>query len=175
MMMKMASYPYEERFRLLRQLGHPGPVTADQTSSNAFCKFATLLGSVYSGAGHEMNGAISALVQRGYSEVYHDVRTRILPVMQPQQTQRPTILHESSSDFQTHDADLPRYTTALKLYGDRRRLVVSWPTEQISMMPVKFQCAAQVEDRVFDATAGNKREAKHLASREACIALGISI
>ena len=108
--------------------------------------------------------------------MHHDVRTPIVPVVQPQQTQRPTspILHESPNGFQTHDADLARYTTVLKEYGDRRGLVVSWPTEQISMVPVKFRCVAQIEDRVFDGKAGNKRRAKHLASREACNALGIS-
>ena len=177
MIMKMANYPYEERFAQLREFGNHDAMIANYASPNAFCKFTTFLGSVYDGPGREMNGAISAIVQRGYSNVHADVRTSMAPPGQPQSPQHPTLpaLDENYDGFQTNDANMPRYTTALKEYGDRRELMISWSTKQISMMPIKFRCVAQIEDRVFNGTAGNKREAKHIASREACNALGISL
>ena len=73
------------------------------------------------------------------------------------------------------DLDLPRYTSALKEYGDQQGVAYSCPTRQISTMPVRSRCVIQVEGRTYDGVARSKKEAKHLASQQACQLLGIEI
>jgi len=73
------------------------------------------------------------------------------------------------------DIELPRYTIALNEYIDCSDSTAKWKGEQISVTPLCWKITAIVDGVEFSATAGNKKEAKHLASRQACESLAIIV
>ena len=70
---------------------------------------------------------------------------------------------------------LPLYTMRLKERADQQRKSIDYSFKQLSVLPANWEASVLVEDRRFTAVAETKRQAKHIASRAACIALGIGV
>lgn len=173
MMKMMTSYPYVERARPLRDLGPGGEELNGAIMVNPFRAFTTLLGSICRGGGESVDSRVSAIVQgRHHAE---EITAPTSSPMPPAELQYAQPLIVRGSDSEEEDPKLPRYTMALKEFGDRRGLAVTWPTHELSYSPLKFRCVTQVGGGAFEGVAGSKRKARHLASRRACQSLNIVV
>ena len=179
-MMEFANYPYAERLRQLSDLGDSASRFADATmSSNDFRKFVTLLGSSYATADQSVRDTLCTLVRDGYPVRRDNVTTasNSSDHEQAEHAQHATVsdVQVSENAAQDHQLDFSRYTTALQHHGDACGSLVSWTISQISTAPIRFRSIASFEDISCEGVAKNKKEAKHLASREACRILRISV
>lgn len=73
------------------------------------------------------------------------------------------------------DAELPRYTMALKEYGDSSGPMPCYDFSCITLDPPLFRAKVTIGNLSFEESASSKKQAKHLASRRACQSLGVSI
>nr|OQO28656.1 hypothetical protein B0A51_04767 [Rachicladosporium sp. CCFEE 5018] len=180
MVLKMAQYPFERRIQQLKLLGHlNSDKPIENGSNNEFFEFATRLAMAYSTGGEATKKRIVQVVRNGRldgpsghaSTLHEPLKTE--PSVN-EGTASPA-MDMPDSEAQIEDPNLPRYTSALKEYGDRRGVAYSWPTRQISTMPVTFRCTIQMDGRTCSGVARSKKEAKHLASQKACQHLRIEI
>lgn len=180
MVLRMTQYPFEQRIQQLELLGGlDSDDTVENRSSNEFFEFATRLGRAYSAAGETMKKRIGQVIRNGG----HDGPSGHGSTLHGSLETQPSVNEGAASPdidilngvAQIEDPNLPRYTSAQKEYGDRRRVAYSWPTRQISAMPVTFRCTVQMDRRSWSGVAKSKNEAKHLASQQACQHLRIEI
>jgi len=73
------------------------------------------------------------------------------------------------------DPDLPRYTMALKEFGDAEGREPRYSITQLSLVPPIFQAVVRFDGSTYEGEASTKRKAKHLASKCACSGLGIHL
>lgn len=73
------------------------------------------------------------------------------------------------------DQDVWKYTSALKEKGDRHGFVPAYNIQRVSLTPSVFKAVVSVQGYVFEGRGRSKQQAKHMASREACTALGIDM
>lgn len=85
----------------------------------------------------------------------------------------------SASDFTAHvdrrlsdDSDLPRYTMKMNEVVDAQGCRAQYTFETISLVPPEFEATLQFGDSVYKGKASTKKEAKHLASKNACLDKG---
>ncbi len=69
--------------------------------------------------------------------------------------------------------DLARYTMALQEHGDRHGEAPVYSYQTLSLYPPHFECAVTIQGGSYKSGAKSKKLARHLASREACEALGV--
>jgi hypothetical protein len=84
--------------------------------------------------------------------------------------------HSNNHGPQDEDErDIQQYTVALKEHGERIGIVPDYDYEAVSLEPPSFR--ARVIFQQINATADgkNKRLARHRASKEACILLGLPL
>lgn len=70
--------------------------------------------------------------------------------------------------------DISRYTGALKEHGDQIGVIPVYDSETISSVPPLFKASVVFQQINVTADGRTKRLAKHRASKEACILLGLS-
>jgi hypothetical protein len=73
------------------------------------------------------------------------------------------------------DRQLAYYSMALKEHGDTIGREPRYDIEPSPVHPSQFRARVSVNGSVFDGEASTKKQAKHLASKEACHALGITV
>ena len=77
---------------------------------------------------------------------------------------------------QSEDAgDISRYTTALKEHGDKVEVLPSYDYERISLMPPSFKARVVFKDINAAGEGKTKKLARHRASKEAWILLGLPL
>lgn len=70
---------------------------------------------------------------------------------------------------------LPRYAMRLNEYAQSQDFRIKWDESELSMDPPKFRAATRIDGATFEGMASNKKTARHLAAKQACIAFGIPI
>lgn len=180
MILGMNRYPFEQRLRQLKLLGHlDSDMTIEHASNNEFLGFATQLGMAYSAGDEDMKKKILQVVRTGRLDGHSSHGSTLREPAEIEQGANESAaqpnLPMADNVTELGDIDLPRFTSILKEYGDQQGVAYSWPTRQVSTMPVRFRCVIQMEDRTCDGIARSKKDAKHLASRKACQLLGIEI
>lgn len=170
--MRLADFPYAARLEQLAGLNLKQPELMSKGNSSPFKDLMVLLGAVHSCGDAHMKQRLAVGMRSGHFPAENSTT---------EQRQSPT-LRPSSPLKEMHfeaarvlDRDLPRCSIALKEYGDQQGSEILWPTHQISISPLKFKCNVTVHASTYQATAGNKKLAKHLASQSACQSLGIEI
>jgi hypothetical protein len=178
-MSKISNYPYQARMGQLAVLSAQTNVSMRSNGSPAnFQILATEIGMLLARGNTEMKPSIASIIQ---GEVPNGTRTTLHPLGFQRHSTPPLNLHAHDSAGlsldQDHDSvlELPRYTTALKEYGDRSGSVIEWSEKQLSLSPLCWMARVIVNGVTFEATAGNKKEAKHRASQSACRSLDIEI
>jgi hypothetical protein len=178
-MSKISNYPYQARMGQLAVLSAQTNVSMRSNGSPAnFQILATEIGMLLARGNTEMKPSIASIIQ---GEVPNGTRTTLHPLEFQRHSTPPLNLHAHDSAGlsldQDHDSvlELPRYTTALKEYGDRSGSVIEWSEKQLSLSPLCWMARVIVNGVTFEATAGNKKEAKHRASQSACRSLDIEI
>lgn len=73
------------------------------------------------------------------------------------------------------DRQLAYYSMALKEHGDTIGREPRYDIEPSPVHPSQFRARASVNGPFFEGEASTKKQAKHLASKEACHALGIAV
>lgn len=76
-------------------------------------------------------------------------------------------------EVQGHEAGVSKYTSILKEKGDVAGFVPAYNFKHVSSAPPLFKAVVSFQDYVFEGSGRTKQHAKHTASREACIALGL--
>lgn len=71
------------------------------------------------------------------------------------------------------ESDVWKYTSILKEKGDVAGFVPAYNFKQVSSLPSSFKAVVSLQDYAFEGSGRTKQHAKHTASREACIALGL--
>ncbi|KAK4551645.1 hypothetical protein LTR86_011019 [Recurvomyces mirabilis] len=173
----VAQYPYGDRTRQVSSLSSAQTVYTDSGENTGdFRAFVTELAAVFLRSDAQVRIRVTSMVQDGMGSLRQPLPSR--PATQSRSTSAARIQQVMNRMLQNNDDGLlerPRYTTALKEYGDQNRVDVRWTDMQVSVSPLCWQVAAMVDSATFRATAGNKREAKHRASQIACEALGIAL
>lgn len=178
-MSKISNYPYQARMDQLAMLSAQTNSSARSNNSSAnFQKLATEIGMLLARGNTETKSSIASIIQ---GEIPNGARTTQHPFGAQGHSPPPLNVHardsvELSSD-RDHDGvlEIPRYTTALKEYGDQSGSVIEWSERQLSLSPLCWMARVIVNGATFEATAGNKKEARHRASRSACRRLTIEI
>ena len=80
---------------------------------------------------------------------------------------------ETANGEDVSPADLGRYATALKEYGDQHGFAPEYSVRHLSSAPSLFQARVTFDGRRFEGTARNKKQSRHQAASEACSYLGI--
>lgn len=71
--------------------------------------------------------------------------------------------------------ELPRYTMALKERGDVDDFEPEYDISTLSLVPPRFKAVVCVGRSSYEGHSNTKKKAKHLASKSACLGLGISL
>jgi hypothetical protein len=178
-MSKISNYPYQARMGQLAMLPAQTNVTTRSNVSPAnFQMLATEIGVLLATRNTDIKSSIACIIQEGT----HDGAQTTPHPFGPQGHGNPPLnlrAHRSAEPSLNEDHDsvleLPRYTTALNEYRDQSRSVIEWSEKQLSLSPLCWMARVVVDGVGFEATAGNKKEAKHRASRSACRSLAIEI
>lgn len=178
-MSRMAIYPYSSRNRNLTALLSQSNLSADADPvPGDFRTLVTTLGAIYdTGDAQIRRSAVRIIGHRVHDRRRQDTSEATQPsggsrTSTPQAPDSPRTPTGSPS---RQDIELPRYTTALKEYSDCSNSSVEWKDEQISVTPLCWKMTAVVDGIEFSATAGNKKLAKHLASKQACESLAVEV
>lgn len=178
-MSKIANWPYQAQMGQLAKLSalnNPSIRSADSPAN--FQTLATKIGVLLATRNAEIKSSIASIIQEG---ILNGAQTTLHPIVTQRHSRSPINQHardpvELKSD-EGHDEvlELPRYTTALKEYDDRSDSIIEWSEKQLSLSPLCWMARVIVDGAAFEATAGNKKKAKHRASRSACKSLSIEI
>lgn len=178
-MSKISDYPYEARMRQLAPFCSQihAPLHRSDLPAN-FQTLASRIGAIFAHAHVETRSTMTSIIQQGATGGSHRDKRESAP--QTYTTPLSNAGARSSTDHTSagdgSDAiEQPRYTTALKEYGDRFGSIIEWNSKQMSMSPPLWRAMVIVDGVIFEATAGNKKEAKHKASQIACQALSIEV
>jgi hypothetical protein len=90
---------------------------------------------------------------------------------QPQQTSEPRGNHNVSQI----DDNVQNRTSLLKEHVDSVGGILDFKENMASSDPVTWRCVATLDDLFSEGTGRSKKEAKHAASKEMCIMLGLSM
>lgn len=103
---------------------------------------------------------------------FNQCQSTTIPPLSPRAR---NVLDDRPQNIENSAPELPRYTTALMEYGDRSGSIIEWTERQLSVSPLYWKAVLAVDGVAFEATAGNKKEAKHRASQSACRSLAIEV
>lgn len=178
-MNRISTYPYKARMGQLAMLFTQANVPVRSRDSPAnFQTLATEIGVLLATRNVEIKSSIASIIQ----EKMPDGAQTTLHPFGSQEHSSPllNLRARGSADISPNEAhnvvlELPRYTTALREYGGRSESVIEWSEKQVSLSPLCWMAHVTVDGITFEATAGNKKEAKHRASRSACLSLAIEI
>jgi hypothetical protein len=178
-MSRMTSYPYSSQIRHLAALSPQNTLTADPgIAAGDFRTLVTTLGAIYDTGDAQTRLSAARIIEH---RVQDRRRLDTSATTPPSEHSRTSPRHAPESPgTQTRSqgrvsVDPPRYTTALKEFTDCSDSAVEWKDEQISVTPLRWRMTAVVDGVEFSATAGNKKQAKHLASQQACESLAIVV
>lgn len=178
-MSKISNYPYQARMGQLAVLSAQTNISMRSNDSPAnFQTLATEIGMLLARGNADIKSSIASIIQ---DEMPDGAQTTLPPFGSQGHSTSPLNLHARDSAELTskedHDSvlELPRYTTALKEYDDRSKSVIEWSEKQLSLSPLCWMARVILDGVTFEATAGNKKEAKHRASQIACKSLAIEI
>lgn len=186
-MTKMTDFPYAARLEYLYSLDLKEPSPLPRSHANAFRNLMIFVGVVHSAGDAQTKQRLATAVRSGglpplnaqagqhsptprpFSPLIHQ------PGQQHPSSSRPHALVEEMHSQPGEDLNIPRYSMALKEYGDQTGYAIEWNNRQISISPLQFTCDVTVQGLTFQGTARNKKLAKHSASRTACRSIGIEI
>jgi hypothetical protein len=178
-MSKISNYPYQARMGQLAMLPAQTNVTSRSNVSPAnFQMLATEIGVLLATRNTEIRSSIACIIQEGMSDGAQTIQHP--SGSQGHDNPSLNLRARRSAELslkEDHDSvlELPRYTTALNEYRDQSKSIIEWSEKQLSLSPLCWMARVIVDGVAFEATAGNKKEAKHRASRSACRALAIEI
>ena len=72
-------------------------------------------------------------------------------------------------------SELSRYSMVLHEYLSQRREQLSWNETRLTVHPPAFEASVSIQGLSFTGAGSNKKVARHLAAREACESLGITV
>lgn len=176
---KLANYPYQTRMRQLSTLsiGVNSPAQRDYQSAN-FQLLATRIGVLIASGNTETRSAVASVIQGDMLPERHmgmrqaTPQSTTIPLLSPRARKAPD---DRPQNMENSAPELPRYTTALKEHGDRSGSIIEWTERQVSVSPLCWKALLTVDGVAFEATAGNKKEAKHRVSQSACRSLAIEV
>ena len=178
-MEKMTSYPYSSRIRHLASLSPGNTLSADAgIVLGDFRTLVTKLGAIYDTGDAQTRLSAARVIESRLQGGRCPEPSAAMPLSENSRSSTPRAPDSPGTPTGSQgrvDIELPRYTTALKEYTDCSDSTVEWKDEQISVTPLCWKITAVVDGVGFSATAGNKKEAKHLASRQACESLAIVV
>ncbi|EMC97238.1 hypothetical protein BAUCODRAFT_32985 [Baudoinia panamericana UAMH 10762] len=152
---KMMDYPYAARKAQLVSISPRIPRHSTASDYSGLVQsFITQLGAVYERGCDATKLQLRSVVQSG------ELPTPGQPAEVPRQHGRERV--------RGGDIELPRYTSAIKEYGDRTGIDVQWTDECVSVSPQLWRVWAHVGGTRFFGTGDNKKLARHLASQQAC-------
>ena len=76
--------------------------------------------------------------------------------------------HTFASSESLPIANLGQYSVALKENGDQHGFVPEYAVQGVSTSPPQFKAVVSFKGFSFEGVARNKKQARHLAAREAC-------
>jgi hypothetical protein len=178
-MSRMTSYPYSSRIRHLAALCPQNTSSADAgIIPGDFRTLVTKLGAIYDTGDEQTRLSAARIIEHGVQDRRRPDTSATTPPSEDSRTSTPRAPESPGTPTGSQsrvDVELPRYTTALKEYTDCSDSTVEWKDEQISVTPLCWRMMAIVDGVEFSATAGNKKQAKHLASQQACESLAIVV
>ncbi len=167
-----ASYPCRDMLDRLPPSHGQISLPSTHRGSGALHAFVIRLADASLHGGAEANQNLTLTVQEGLENSINSKTHQSATQVHNSLAGRTAISIEADDVSPT---ELPRFTTALKEYGDRTKSDVRWTTKHLSMSPMLWRAVAIVNGKEFQSTARNTREAKHKASQNACGSLGIAI
>lgn len=72
-------------------------------------------------------------------------------------------------------SELGRYSMCLYEHLTNRGEQICWDEVRLSVHPPSFKASASIQGLTFEGVASQKKKARHLAAKEACIALRIKV
>lgn len=170
--MILKDYPFDERSSQLREkVPWDSQVSKSFVDPNAFHRFATLFGQIYSSATDKMKDDITTLIREGRNNASARASGRLAGAGTTTSSTSPT----EPPVAQNTGGGLNRYTSALDRYCDREGLAVDWPTTEVPAARTKFRCVACVDGHEFEGLGKSTNDARHQASRKACAAFGVEV
>jgi len=178
-MSTMTSYPYSSRIRELALLS-PGnnPSAGAGIVLGDFRTLVTKLGAIYDTGDAQTKLSAARIIAYESQGRRRPEPSAAIPSSENSRSATPRAPDSPGTPTRSQGRvgiELPRYTIALKEYTDCSNSTVKWKDEQISVIPLCWKITAVVDGVEFSATAGNKKDAKHLASQQACESLAIIV
>lgn len=164
-MQELTEYPYAGRLAKARQHGPPPIVNAEQTttSNKAFREFVITVGALARLEDSESQESLARLMlDENVSPILR--RSPCSDPVASEQPQRNTL----GTCPPQGTPELAQYTMMLKEYGDHSGEVPVYNDEQLSLHPTLFKVSVRVAQRTFEGKSSTKKQAKHLASQQAC-------
>lgn len=164
-MRRMTDFPYSAR---LKKVQHDGVLYGEgyrpSSRQSPFSRFVTLIGALARRNDQRSERDLDALMaDRDGQAVDRHARTEPHePTRSSSQTTGRSPPATPTTSVATTDADIPRYTMALKEYGDSSG---HWPLYEFSGLmldPPLFKARVLVNDQSFDETAAIKKAGKAL-------------
>lgn len=178
-MSRMTSYPYSSRTRHLASLSTQNTFSADASIiPGDFHTLVTNLGAIYDTGDAQTRLSAARIIEHRVQDRRRVDTSATTPAVEHSRTSTPRAAGSPGTPIGSQgrmNVELPRYTTALKEYTDCSNSAVVWKDDQISVIPLCWRMTAVVDGMEFSATAGNKKQAKHLASQQACERLAIVV
>ena len=178
-MSTMTSYPYSSRIKELTLLSPDSTPSADAgIVLGDFRTLVTKLGAIYDTGDARARRSAANIIAYDSQGRRRPEPSAAIPSSENSRSATPRASDSPGTPTGSQGRvgmELPRYTIALKEYTDCSNSTVQWKDEQISVIPLCWKITAVVDGVEFSATAGNKKEAKHLASRQACESLAIIV
>lgn len=75
--------------------------------------------------------------------------------------------------FLEETQQLPQYAMRLNEFAQMQEFRISWDETPLSLDPPKFRAATRIQGQTFEGVASNKKTARHVAAKRACITLKI--
>lgn len=175
----MTSYPYSSCIRQLASLSPGNTSSADAgIVLGGFRTLVTKLGAIYDTGDAQTKLSAARIIEYKVQGRRRPEPSAAMPSSENSRSSTPRAPDSPGTSTGSQgrvDIELPRYTIALNEFTGCSNSTVKWKDEQISVTPLCWKITAIVDGVEFSATAGNKKEAKHLASRQACESLAIIV
>lgn len=169
-------FPYARSLNDLRGQGLEPllPVIDDDSNRGAYRMVMFCIGAVVRSGDRKQKAALLAILRQHAANLDHTD-----PVLSQsdadggegnrRSSQRVRRVFESTIPA----ADVGRYATALKEYGDQHGFAPVYKVIELSRVPPYFQASVMVEGSLFEGHAKTKKQARHEAAKMACLEMDI--
>lgn len=155
--------------------GQPVWSSARTSRAAGLRAYYTAIGALANSEDHRINQSLDSLIQPDVASRKGSAAKSNMPYATGLQDSNIGGPVSPGSGRIQNDRRLAYYSMALKEHGDTIGREPRYDIEPSSVHPSQFRARVSVNGCSFDGEASTKKQAKHLASQEACRALGIAV